>query len=134
MPAPDASRRNVKITSVLTGTSVQSFASIVALVENTLPLPPPDPTTLVQVPLAPDFWKRRFVSNGCATAPLLYTASMALDASGANASDLHSKVIDLSMTAVVFGGDAPTLLAPNPLIQVAATSAFVDRATLQSTS
>jgi hypothetical protein len=47
---------------------------------------------------------------------------------------LHSKVIDLSITAVVFGGDAPTLFTPKPLVQVAAMSALIDRPALQSTS
>ncbi len=59
---------------------------------------------------------------------------MTLDASGANAIDLHWKSIDLSMTAVVLGGEAPTALVPNPLVHVAPTSAFVDRPMLQSTS
>jgi len=56
---------------VLTGTSAQSLALTVASVEKTLPLPPPDVAMFVQVPFAPDFWKRRLVRDGCATAPLL---------------------------------------------------------------
>ena len=42
---------------VLTGTSAQSFWLMVALAENTLPLPPPLLAGMfVQVPDAPDFW------------------------------------------------------------------------------
>jgi len=59
---------------------------------------------------------------------------MTSDASGANATDLHSKIIDLSMTAVLVGGEAPTALLPKRLAHAAATSALVDRAALQSTS
>jgi hypothetical protein len=38
------------------------------------------------------------------------------------------------MTAVVFGGEAPTAFRPNPLVHAAAVSAVDDRAALQSTS
>ena len=64
---------------------------------------------------------------------------MTFDASGANASALHSKVIVLSMTAVVQGGEVPVaplglVFVPNPLVHDAAVSAFVDRPTAQSSS
>src|SRR5688500_17431918 len=81
----------------------------------------------------------RLVMFGCATAPLLYTASITFDASGANASTLHWWLMVLSITAVVQGGEVPVLpvgltLLPNPLVHVAAMSGFVERPTLQSTS
>src|SRR6478672_3578467 len=112
---------------------------MVAAVVNTFPLPPPDTGILVHVPDAPDFWKRRFVMFGCATPPSLYTASITSEGSGANNNALHSKVIVLSMTAVVHGGEVPVLLigsvlVPNPFVQVAAMSALVERPTEQSTS
>src|SRR5262249_11680288 len=55
-PVPAAFLRNAYTAVVVTGTSAQSFASITAVVENTLPLPPPDTGMLVHVPDAPDFW------------------------------------------------------------------------------
>ena len=72
-------------------------------------------------------------------APLLYTASMTSESSGANANVLHSFDIVLSMTAVVHGGEVPLApvgltLLPKPFVQVAETSAFVDLPTAQSTS
>src|SRR5262245_12452720 len=125
---------------VLTGTSAQSFWSMVAVAPKTLPSPPPvDAEMLVHVPAAPDRMYRRLVICGCGTMPLPYTASITSEASGAHERTLHWFVIVLSMTAVVLGGDVPATpvgltLLPNPLVHVAAVSTFVDRPTAQSTS
>src|SRR2546423_8841766 len=140
IPVPDAFLRNTYTAVVVTGTSAQSFWLMVASAANTLPSPPPVLAEIfVHVPEAPERCERRFVMSGCATAPLLYTASITFDASGANASALHSFAIVLSMTAVVRGGDAPTLpvglvFAPNPFVHDARVSAFEDLPTAQSIS
>src|SRR4029078_4871089 len=81
---PFALRRNAYTTVWVTGTSAQSFESVVDSVEKTSRSPPPEVGMFVHVPAVPDFWDRRFVMFGCASAPLLYTASITSDASGAN--------------------------------------------------
>ena len=76
---------------------------------------------------------------GCATAPFVYTASMTFDASGANASALHSFVIVLSITAIVQGGDVPVCRWDSRCCRsrwstTPPMSGLVERPTLQSTS
>src|SRR6185295_7440839 len=108
---------------------------MVTAVPNTLPLPPPPSVGMfVHTPCAAERVYLRLVMLGCATAPLPYTASIASESSGANVRTLHCCNIVLSITAVVHGGEVPVFpvgltLLPNPFVQAAAVSAFVERPT-----